>query len=128
MTKIGIVLAAAALATSIVTACGSSGGEQSTSTSQAEASAESTATATNGPTITISGMAFGQPLTVAPGTQINIVNDDSVEHSVTADTGNAFDQDVEGQKKSTVTAPSQPGTYPFHCSYHPNMKGTLIVK
>jgi plastocyanin len=27
-----------------------------------------------------------------------------------------------------MTAPSQPGEYPFHCSYHPNMHGTLIVK
>jgi plastocyanin len=73
-------------------------------------------------------MAFGGPLTVGPGTQVNIVNNDSVEHSVTSDTAGAFDQDVEGNKKATMTAPSKPGEYPFHCSYHPNMKGTLIVK
>ena len=33
---------------------------------------------------------------------------------------------AEGTK--TLTAPSQPGEYPFYCVYHPNMKGTLIVK
>ena len=69
-----------------------------------------------------------QPLTVAPGSKINIANNDTVEHSVTSDTAGAFDQDVDGNEKATLTAPSQPGEYPFHCSYHPNMKGTLIVK
>ena len=89
---------------------------------------ENSPTEVAGPTITIADMAFGQPLTVAPGIQINIANNDSVEHSVTSDTAGAFDQDVDGHEKATLTAPSQPGEYPFHCSYHPTMKGTLIVK
>ena len=80
------------------------------------------------PTITIENMAFGEPLTVAPGAEIDIVNNDSVEHSVTSDTAGAFDVEVDGKKKGTLTAPSAPGEYPFHCKYHPNMKGTLIVK
>ncbi|MFY9918245.1 MAG: cupredoxin domain-containing protein [Mycobacterium sp.] len=73
-------------------------------------------------------MAFGEPLTVAPGAEINIVNKDTVEHSVTSDTSGVFSQDVDGGENKTLTAPSQPGTYQFHCKYHPNMKGTLIVK
>ena len=73
-------------------------------------------------------MAFGQPLTVAPGTQINIANNDTAEHSVTSETKGAFDVHVDGGKTKTLTAPSQPGEYPFYCVYHPNMKGTLIVK
>ena len=84
--------------------------------------------ATAGATITIENMAFGEPLTVAPGAEIALVNNDSVEHSVTSDAAGAFDVDVEGKEKGTLTAPSQPGEYPFHCTYHPNMKGTLIVK
>ena len=96
----------------------------------------STATATGSPapsvaaaaTITISGMKFGDPVTVAPGATIEIVNEDSVEHSVTSDTKGQFDNDVDGGAKKTFTAPAQPGEYPFHCTYHPNMKGTLIVK
>ena len=69
-----------------------------------------------------------QPLTVAPGTEINIVNNDTAEHSVTSETEGAFDVHVDGGKNKTLTAPTQPGEYPFYCVYHPNMKGTLIVK
>jgi plastocyanin len=126
MKKIGTFLAAAAIVAALTTACGSS-----SSTTQASGSAsasENSATEVAGPTLTIANMAFGQPLTVAPGAQINIANNDTVEHSVTSDTAGAFDQDVDGNEKATLTAPSQPGEYPFHCSYHPNMKGTLIVK
>ena len=47
---------------------------------------------------------------------------------MTSDTKGQFDTDADGGAKKTFTAPIQPGEYPFHCSYHPNMKGTLIVK
>ena len=52
----------------------------------------------------------------------------TVEHSVTSDTEGAFDVHVDGKEKKTLVAPTQPGEYPFHCVYHPSMKGTLIVK
>ncbi len=121
----------------VVTACGGSDSTSQTTdtataagtaTSSEAATGENSPTATAGATITIANMAFGEPLTVAPGAEINITNNDTVEHSVTSDTAGAFDQDVDGNEKATLTAPSQPGEYPFHCSYHPNMKGTLIVK
>ena len=80
-----------------------------------------------GPTITISGMAFGDPLTVSPGATITIVNKDAVEHSVTSDPKGPFSTDVDGGEQKTFTAPTQPGTYPFVCKYHSNMKGTLTV-
>jgi plastocyanin len=128
MKKIGTFLAAMAFVAALVTACGGSSSSVESTAAVAETSSAPNPTAVAGPTITIASMAFGRPLTVGPGTQVNIVNDDSVEHSVTSDTAGAFDQDVEGNEKATMTAPSKPGEYPFHCSYHPNMKGTLIVK
>jgi plastocyanin len=73
------------------------------------------------------GMSFGDPITVAPGTQITIKNDDSAEHSVTSQTAGQFDVHVDGNQQGTLTAPSEPGEYPFYCVYHPSMKGTLIV-
>jgi plastocyanin len=84
--------------------------------------------ATSGPTITISGMAFGAPLTVSPGATITIVNEDTVEHSVTSDPKGAFDTHVDGGEQKTFTAPDKPGEYPIICVYHPSMHGTLIVK
>ena len=84
--------------------------------------------APDGATITISGMAFGDPLTVSPGAQVAITNSDGVEHSVTSKTAGQFDTEVDGNEQKTFTAPTQPGEYPFYCKYHSNMKGTLIVK
>ena len=110
------ILSALCLMAALATACGGSG---------SEGSQAGTATAT---AITISGMKFGEPVTVAPGATIEIVNQDTAEHSVTSQTKGQFDTHVDGGAKKTFTAPTEPGEYPFYCVYHPNMKGTLIVK
>ncbi len=132
MKKIGMFMAAVALVATFVTACGGSNGTTKTTdtaaTSTEAATGSSSPAATAGATITIENMAFGEPLTVAPGAEVTVANNDSVEHSVTSDTSGAFDVEVDGHGKKTLTAPTQPGTYPFHCKYHPNMKGTLTVK
>jgi plastocyanin len=125
MKKFGMFLAVISLVAAVATACG---GSSKTTESTSAAASESSTAAVSGPTITIADMAYGEPLTVAPGTQINLVNKDTVEHSVTSDTAGAFSKDVDGGENGTMTAPSQPGTYAFHCKYHPNMHGTLTVK
>jgi plastocyanin len=80
--------------------------------------------------ITISGLDYGSPLTVAPGTQIIVANtDNNTEHTVTSDTAGLFDAHVDGQiRHAMFAAPNQPGVYPFHCTHHPSMHGTLIVQ
>jgi plastocyanin len=35
---------------------------------------------------------------------------------------------VDGKGQKTLTAPTEPGEYAFHCKYHPSMHGTLTVK
>lgn len=52
-----------------------------------------------------------------------MTNDGIEAHTITADTG----------RPSTSTSnltppPTTPGTYPYHCNFHANMKGTLTVK
>jgi len=79
-------------------------------------------------TITISGFSFPGSTTVAAGSTITITNDDADEHSFTSDDGSSFSTDIEGGESADVTAPSAPGTYPFHCKYHSSMKATLIVE
>ncbi|BBX37295.1 plastocyanin [Mycolicibacterium mageritense DSM 44476 = CIP 104973] len=81
----------------------------------------------SGPAITIAGMGFSGSLTVPPGATVTVVNDDEVEHSVTSRTKDLFDVHVDGKKRATFTAPSEPGDYAFYCIYHPAMKGTLTV-
>lgn len=79
--------------------------------------------------ITVRDFAYGTPLVVAAGAQVTVTNMDSAEHTVTADDGPAFDVDVKGSGgTATFTAPSKPGTYAYHCTFHPGMHGTLTVK
>lgn len=132
MIKIGALAAALVLTGAIVTACSStqapssSYGSSSSPTAMTGGPADSPAAA--GSTITISGMAFGEPLVVSPGATITIVNKDTVEHSVTSKPEAGFSTDVDGGEQKTFTAPTQPGEYPFICKYHSNMSGTLTVK
>lgn len=79
-------------------------------------------------TITIKDFAYGDPLTVAPGAAVTVTNMDAAAHTVTADEGSAFDVQVNGGGTATFTAPTKPGSYAYHCTYHPGMHGTLVVK
>jgi plastocyanin len=113
-------LAVAVAAVLLVAAC-------SAGPTPAPPSPSSSAVQASGPTIAISGMKFTSPATVPPGASVTITNSDGAEHTVTADSGNAFDVEVEGKGTARFTAPTQPGTYAFHCTYHPMMHGQLIV-
>lgn len=90
----------------------------------ASATSASAATA-----ITIRDFGYGAPLVVPAGAALTVTNMDSAEHTVSADDGSAFDVEVKGSGgTATFTAPSKPGTYAYHCRYHPNMHGTLTVR
>ncbi|EKT81772.1 secreted copper binding protein [Rhodococcus opacus M213] len=78
--------------------------------------------------IVISDFTYALPGTFAPGEEVTVRNDDTAEHTVTADTGDLFDVEVEPGATATFTVPGQPGTFAFHCTYHPNMVGTLEVR
>ncbi len=66
---------------------------------------------------------------MAPGATVAITNMDTAAHTVTADEGSAFDAEVKGGGgTATFTAPTKPGSYPYHCTFHPGMHGVLIVK
>jgi plastocyanin len=68
-------------------------------------------------------------ITVVMGVNNTVVwtNDDSVPHTVTAYDGsfNSGAINPGGSYNFTFTSP---GTYEYHCSYHPWMKGTVVVK
>ena len=92
-------------------------------------SAEST-DEVNETVIEISGFKFSlATLTVKAGQVIKVINRDSVGHTVTADDGSSFESGLLGKDQSgTIIAPTKPGSYPYHCSPHPNMKGTIVVE
>jgi plastocyanin len=78
--------------------------------------------------ITIKNFAFQGPASVKPGTKVMVMNADSETHSVTSDISGLFDVNVDAGGTATLTAPSKPGSYPYHCKYHSTMHGMLVVK
>jgi plastocyanin len=114
------------MASLLMGGCGSGAGSPAAPSGTATTTG---AVAGGAPAITIKDFEYGAPLTVAPGAVVTVTNMDSAGHTVTADQGQAFDADVRGGGgTATFTAPSAPGSYPYHCTYHPNMHGTLTVK
>ena len=80
-------------------------------------------------TVVIKNFGFGPAtMVVSPGTKITVVNQDKAPHTMTA-VNKAFDTGtIPGGQSGVLTAPSTPGTYPYVCTIHPSMTGTLIVK
>jgi len=142
-------LAGAAAALTLAIAACSSGDDSSDSAAPSVATTTSAAAATtsapaggevtssddSGPaagsgTITIQDFAFGSPLTVKPGAMITVTNKDAAAHDVASDEEGEFRTPLLNKEESaTFTAPTQPGTYKFSCTVHPQMQGigTLIV-
>jgi plastocyanin len=66
-------------------------------------------------------------LTVPPGATVTVRNEDQAIHTVTADNRAFNTGNVNQGVASAFTAPTQPGTYPYHCMFHNYMTGTLTV-
>jgi plastocyanin len=109
--------------------CAPGGGSPGTGTAPSGAASSSAGAPNAAASITIKDFKYGEPITVAPGAVVTVTNMDSAPHTVTAQEGKAFDVEVGGSgATATFTAPSKPGSYPYFCTIHPNMKGTLTVK
>ena len=121
-----------------VAACGgasSSASMASGATPAARASASVSATSasasTTADTIVIKNFMFSPSrLTVAPGTVVTVRNEDSVTHTVTdqADAKLFGTGNVSPGKTMTFKAPAKAGSYPFICTIHQYMTGTLVVR
>ena len=78
--------------------------------------------------ITIKSFRYGVSPTIAPGAMIMVSNGDGRSRTVTADTAGGFDFTANAGASASFAAPTKPGSYPFHCTYHANMHGVLIVQ
>ena len=125
-TRRAVVSCVCALALGTVTACGSTGSSTGAASSSPAGTAGSATATSSAAVITIKDFGFTTPSSVGPGAEVGVDNMDSVAHTVTANSGNAFD-DAAPPGKSSFTAPAEPGSYPFHCNIHPEMHGTLVV-
>jgi len=79
-------------------------------------------------TVSIVSMSFSPAtLTVSVGTTVTWTNNDNMTHTVTSDASGFDSGDITmGSKYSRVF--SVAGTYAYHCTIHPSMKGTIVVK
>jgi plastocyanin len=68
-----------------------------------------------------------QDLTVQRGDRIVWVNRDPIPHTVTADS-KAFDSHSLAPEASWAFVAKKRGEYVYHCTLHPTMTGTIVVK
>ncbi|MFD7917805.1 cupredoxin domain-containing protein [Streptomyces sp. NPDC059740] len=96
--------------------------------SGAASSAAPAADSAGSPQLTIKDFTF-RPATlkVKAGQKIKVTNKDNTAHTVTAKNKSFDTHDIAPGKSVTFTAPSKKGKYPYTCTIHPNMKGTLTV-
>lgn len=85
-------------------------------------------TATASDSVTAAGFAFDPNcLTVSEGSTIALSNGDDATHSFTLDDAAAdVSVDIDAGGSAEATAPAA-GSYGFHCRFHSQMTGTLIV-
>lgn len=67
-------------------------------------------------------------ITVAAGAEVTWSNADTTAHTATGSDQSFNTGTIDAEADGTATAPSEPGEYPYICSFHPFMKGTLIVE
>ena len=72
-------------------------------------------------------------LTVKAGTNVTWTNEDDILHTATSGatpgtTDGKFDGQMDGRGKSFSHVFDQPGRYPYFCSRHTSMTGTVVVE
>jgi plastocyanin len=118
----------------VLAACssGSSSGSSASATSSATATGSSASQKTGTTdTIVIKNFMFSpDSLTVSPGAVVTVKNEDSVTHTLTDKTDqNTFNTGPVGPNQTkTFKAPDKSGSYPFFCTIHQYMTGTLVVR
>src|SRR5438093_296825 len=66
-------------------------------------------------------------LTVKVGKTVTWVNKDTVTHTVTSDGSSLFDSGFMPTGATFQFTFTAAGTYPYYCTVHPYMKGTIVV-
>lgn len=109
-----------------LTGCSNSSGGSGGSTTGAPSPSSATSAANH---LTIRNFAFHPAaLSVAPGAVVTVTNADQAAHTVTSSAAGGFDTgSIAPGQTATFHAPKAKGKYPYMCTIHPFMKGTLTV-
>lgn len=129
-----LVRGIATLATAVaLAACSGSGaatgGPAATSggaATQAAVCEDSTGTTTVEATVV--DFAWSQPINAKVGDVITWTNNDSAAHKVGTDDGSCtMGANIAGSGGKASLVFNKAGTYPFHCTIHSTMKGTITI-
>lgn len=78
--------------------------------------------------VSIRDFAFSpSTITVNKGDTVTWTNNDSMIHRIAADDG-SFDLGDQSNGMSVKHTFNEVGTFTYHCTIHPSMKGTVVVK
>jgi plastocyanin len=78
--------------------------------------------------ITIDNFSFAPgTFTVAVGTTVTWINHDDIPHTVVSTDGVFKSKVMDTDEKFSYTF-TKAGTYPYFCSVHPKMTGTIVVQ
>jgi len=78
-------------------------------------------------TVSIENMLYNPgSLTVKAGTTVSWTNNDNVDHTVTANDGSFDSGAIKMGSKYSHTF-STTGTFAYHCTFHANMKASVVV-
>jgi plastocyanin len=79
-------------------------------------------------TVSIANMSFAPgTLTVTRGTTVTWKNNDNIAHTSTSNSG-VWDTGSIPPGGSTTTTFTTSGTFPYHCTVHPMMTGSIVVQ
>ncbi len=89
---------------------------------------QTASTASESYSLEISNFAFNpQNLSIKAGDSVTWTNKDSATHTITSDSGNGLNSNSLGTGETYSYTFTVPGTYPYHCKFHPGMTGTITV-
>ena len=87
-----------------------------------------TASAAGGAQVVMKDLAFDPAsVTIKAGESVTWTNQDSMNHTVVADSGEFKSGELANQATFSFTFDTA-GTYAYHCSIHPSMKATVVVE
>jgi len=116
-----LVLVVIAGATVVIAGCTSS---SNSSPSTVTSAVTSTASQNS---VAIQNYAFNpSTLTIQKGANVTWTNYDSVQHTVVSDSG-AFSSPLLSKGDTYTHQFNSTGSFPYYCSIHPYMKGTVVV-
>lgn len=110
------------------TSSSSSTNSSSMNTSSSNNSAKLNTPPSNTDKVSITNFSFSPAsVSVKAGSTVTWTNNDSVAHTVTADSGSGPNSGSLAPGKSYSFTYTSAGTFAYHCSVHPDMHGSVTV-